>query len=80
MIIRDDDAFVGALSLEDLEALLTPPIVRPGEWEGLAVGYRVILDMLQETLFTALSRASCWRPAGRSRTSPITPTRPKPVC
>lgn len=54
--IRDGDAFHGAISLEDLELLLTPPIVRPGEWAGVSSGYRALLEVLEETVFSSLSR------------------------
>jgi hypothetical protein len=54
--IRDDDGFVGALGLADLERLVTPPIVRPDDREGLAASYRAVLDVLEETVFSSLSR------------------------
>lgn len=54
--IYDDDEFVGAVRLDELSALLTPPVVRPGETEGLPESYRALFDVLEETLFTALDR------------------------
>lgn len=54
--IRRDGAFAGALRLEEFKELLTPPVVRPGEREGLADGYRALLGTLEETLFTGLDR------------------------
>lgn len=54
--IHEDETFVGALRLDDLQMLLMPPIFRPGAWDGLAAGYRAILSVLEETVFTALNR------------------------
>lgn len=54
--IRDDDGFVGTLGLADLEQLVTPPIVRPQDREGLAASYRALLDVLEETVFSSLKR------------------------
>lgn len=54
--IHDGDEFVGAISVDSFQELLAPPIVRPGDWDGLADGYRTILTVLSETLFTALDR------------------------
>lgn len=54
--IRRDETFVGALDLAELRELLAPPVVRPGEWEGLAEGYRALLGALEETVFTGLTR------------------------
>lgn len=56
VVIRDDGAFAGAISLDDLEELLSPPIVRPENLEGLTDGYHVLLEVLEETLFTGLNR------------------------
>jgi len=54
--IHEGGRFVGVIALEDLEMLLAPPIVRPGDPEGLSEGYRVLMEVLEETLFAALSR------------------------
>jgi len=54
--IRRNGGFVGALDLEEFRALLAPPVVRPGEWDGLAEGYRALLGALEETVFTGLDR------------------------
>jgi hypothetical protein len=56
VVVHDRETFAGVLCLDDLELFLTPPIVRPGRREGLSEGYRVLLDLLDETLFSALSR------------------------
>jgi hypothetical protein len=54
--IHDGPEFLGAVRLADLETLLAPPVARPGDRAGLADGYRALLDVLEETLFTALDR------------------------
>lgn len=54
--IHDDGRFVGVIALADLETLLAPPVVRPGDLEGLSEGYRVLMEVLDETLFGALDR------------------------
>lgn len=54
--IRDDGVFIGALGLADLEQLVTPPIVRPDDQEGLTESYRALLDVLEETVFSSLDR------------------------
>ncbi|MFC7240340.1 DICT sensory domain-containing protein [Saliphagus sp. GCM10025317] len=54
--IHDGPTFVGAVSLETLEELLAPPVIRPTDRTGLSEGYRALLEVLEETLFTALDR------------------------
>jgi hypothetical protein len=54
--VRENGEFVGALSLADFRDVLRPPIVRPGDWEGVSAGYRAVLAALEETVFTALDR------------------------
>lgn len=54
--IHDDGSFAGAVGLDDLAELLAPPVVRPGERDGLTDGYRALLDVLEETLFSSLDR------------------------
>lgn len=54
--IREGERFPGAIGLDRLERLLTPPIVRPGDHEGLATAYRALLEVLEETVFAALDR------------------------
>lgn len=56
VVIREDGDFVGALSLESLGQLLAPPVVQPGECDDVSDGYRAILELLQETVFTAFHR------------------------
>jgi hypothetical protein len=54
--IHDSDEFVGALSLAELETLLVPPIVRPGDRESVSAGYRALFDVLDDTVFSSLDR------------------------
>jgi|AntRauTorcE11898_2_1112593.scaffolds.fasta_scaffold19123_3 hypothetical protein len=54
--IHDSDQVVGSLSLADFEELLTPPIVRPGNREEVSAGYRVLFDLLDDTVFDSLDR------------------------
>jgi hypothetical protein len=56
LVIEDGGEFAGALSLADLAALLDPPIVRPGERDDVSAGYRVLFDVLDGTVFTAMDR------------------------
>lgn len=83
VVIEADGAFAGALSLERFEALLEPPIVRPGGYgkdrpgaslengnnrprtpldsstnarDDIPDGYRVLFDVLGDTVFTAMER------------------------
>ena len=54
--IESAGEFVGAISLKELEALLTPPIKRPPEETMVSDGYRVLFEALDATVFTALGR------------------------
>lgn len=56
LVIETDGKFRGAISLPDLEGLLEPPVTRPGEVDGVSEGYRVLFDLLDETVYTALER------------------------
>jgi hypothetical protein len=54
--IREGDEFAGIIELDALETLLTPPVIRPGQPENLSKGYRLLLELLEETVFSSLSR------------------------
>lgn len=54
--IESDGEFVGALGVADLERLLEPPVIRPGERDGVSEGYRVLFEVLDETVFTSMNR------------------------
>ncbi len=57
LVIEDDGAFAGAIALSELEGLLEPPIVRPEADDAVSTGYRVLFDVLDETVFTAMERS-----------------------
>ncbi len=56
LAIEEDGEFAGAIGLDELHGLLEPPIVRPGAREDVSAGYRVLFDLLDETVFTAMGR------------------------
>lgn len=56
LVIEEGEEFAGALGLSELESLLEPPIVRPGDRDEIAAGYRVLFDVLDETVFSAMDR------------------------
>lgn len=55
-VIRDDEGFVGAIGLDELETLLEPPISRP--WDAGLGGpeYGALFDALDDTLFSSFDR------------------------
>ena len=54
--IYDGDRFLGAITLDDLEVLLSPPIVRPSDPEDVGEAYRALLEVLDGTVFATLDR------------------------
>ncbi len=54
--LETDGELVGIIGIEALEALIEPPIRRPGERAEIAEGYRVLFEMLEKTVFTGMSR------------------------
>lgn len=56
VVVEEDGTFAGAIALSSLTTLLEPPITRPGEREDISVGYRVLFDALDDTVFTAMNR------------------------
>lgn len=54
--IHDGDTFRGAVGLDTLETLLSPPIVRPGDLDDLSPAYRALFEVLDDTVFGALTR------------------------
>lgn len=56
VVIEADGEFAGTLGVAELTWLTEPPIVRPGEREGLSEGYRVLFDLFDETVFTTMHR------------------------
>ena len=53
--ITTDGEFVGVIGIRELESLLEPPVARPID-SGVSKPYRVIFDVLDDTLFQSLSR------------------------
>jgi hypothetical protein len=56
VVVEADGSFVGAIAEPELDWLLEPPIVRPGEYDDVSEGYRVLFELLDETVFTELTR------------------------
>ena len=56
VVIEANGEFAGVLGVESLEGLLEPPIVRPGEGNGVSEGYRVLFDVLDDTVFVSMNR------------------------
>jgi len=56
LTIYDRDGFVGAVGLDELRDLLAPPIYRPWDEAFVSSGYRTLLEILDNTLFTSFVR------------------------
>lgn len=56
VVIESEGEFAGVLGVEALAGLLEPPIVRPGERGDISAGYRVLFDVLDDTVFTSMER------------------------
>ena len=56
VVIERDGGFAGALGTAELSWLLEPPIVRPGDRNGISAGYSALFDALDDTVFTAMTR------------------------
>lgn len=56
VVIEEDDTFRGAIALADLETLIEPPIIRPGDRDEVSRGYQVLFEVLDETVFAAMNR------------------------
>ncbi|KTG09411.1 hypothetical protein AUR64_16675 [Haloprofundus marisrubri] len=55
VVIRDDEGFSGALGIDELGHLLTPPIRRP--WENDAeTSYRPLFEILDNAVFASFDR------------------------
>lgn len=54
--IRTGGEFVGIVGVEAVEGLFEPPIRRPGERPGIAAGYRTLFEILDRTVFSAMTR------------------------
>jgi hypothetical protein len=56
LVIEDEGTFAGAIGLDALDGILEPPIRRPGDIADHSRGYRVLFEVLDETVFTAMGR------------------------
>lgn len=54
--VLDDEEYAGVLTLADVERLLAPPIGEPGDLDDRSAAYGVMMDLLQEAVFTGLDR------------------------
>lgn len=54
--IRTDGEVVGVIGVDALEGLLTPPIHRPGDRDGISDGYRALFDLLERTVVSGVNR------------------------
>jgi hypothetical protein len=56
LVVRNDDGeFAGAIAIEALEGLLQPPVPSLEETDGVSEGYRVLLALFQETVFSTMN-------------------------
>lgn len=58
VVVERGGEFVGVLGLAELESLVEPPIVRPGDDDGVSEAYRVFFDLLDDTIFAAMDRTT----------------------
>ena len=56
VVIREDDEFVASIGLAELREILEPPIRRPWRPPPPDSGYRTLLSLLEDTIFTAFGR------------------------
>ncbi|MEF8821022.1 MAG: DICT sensory domain-containing protein [Halovenus sp.] len=56
VVIEQDGEFAGALPVDELQKLIEPPIVRPGERTDVSEGFGVLFEVLDDTVFTAMNR------------------------
>jgi len=58
VLIETDGEFAGVIGAAELEGLFDPPIVRPGERDGVSPGYRAIFELFDDTLFASMRRGA----------------------
>ncbi|WP_284009548.1 DICT sensory domain-containing protein [Haloarcula pelagica] len=56
VVVRDDGRFRGAVALSDLLAFVEPPVRRPADRDDLDPAVRAIYELLDNTVFVALTR------------------------
>lgn len=54
--IHDGGEFVGIIGVDAVEGLTEPPIVRPGEGGETSEAYRVLFELLEETVLSGMTR------------------------
>ena len=54
--IKTNGEVVGVIGVDAIERLIEPPLVMPGERDGVSKGYRVLFDILEKTMFSGMSR------------------------
>lgn len=58
LVVSDDDGeFAGAIAVDGLEGLLEPPVRPPAETDAVSEGYRVLFELLEETVFSTMERS-----------------------
>lgn len=58
LVVTDDDGeFAGAIAIDDLEGLLEPPVHPPDDPDVVSDGYRILFDLLEETVFSTMQRS-----------------------
>lgn len=55
-VLRDEGGFLGAFGLAQLEALLSPPIIRPWRYDQLCSPWRDLYRILDNSLFASFDR------------------------
>ncbi|MXR41596.1 histidine kinase [Halobaculum sp. WSA2] len=58
VLIETDGEFVGVIGAAELDGLLEPPIVRPGERDEVSAGYRAVFELFDDTLFSSMRRGA----------------------
>lgn len=58
VLIETDGEFVGVIGAAELDGLFEPPIVRPGERDGVSAGYRPVFELLDDTVFSSMRRGA----------------------
>jgi len=69
--IKTDGEVIGIIGVEAIEALLEPPIYRPGDQNGISEGYRVLFDILERMVFSAMSRRETSQLAAKLKIVPF---------
>lgn len=57
VVTTDEGEFAGAIAVDDLDGLLEPPVEPPGATDAVSEGYRVLFELLEETVFSTMRRS-----------------------